>query len=212
VTSVAERGAQTRERLIVAAVTLMGEHGIEGVELAEIQRAAGQRNSYAIGYHFGDRDGLVSAIGVRYRTPANEERNRRLDELERSGNLTVPALAAALVEPLARNLHTAEGRSWLLVLAEAAHRLGTPQLLDSRRANVDSITRLTEHLQTLLPGTRINRRRRIAQAILVTPTLLADIARSIDRTPPTAATIHRHVADTTTFITNALTDHHNQRA
>jgi AcrR family transcriptional regulator len=204
VATAAERGNQTREQLLLVAVEMMAEHGIEGVQLKEIQRAAGQRNSYAIGYHFGDREGLVRAFGLRYRTPANEERNRRLDHLERTNSLTIPNLTAALVEPLARNLDTHDGRSWLVVLAEAAHRMGTRELLDADRPNTDSITRLASHLDRLLPGSPRDRHRTISQAVLVTPTLLADIARDLSTHPVAPTTVRRRVTAVTKFVTHAL--------
>jgi hypothetical protein len=129
-----------------------------------------------------------------------------LDRLERSGDLSVASLSGALVEPLARNLGRSDGRSWLLVLAEAAHRLGTPGLLDEGRAHVDSVRRLSGHLDRLLSGSPAHRRQRIAQAILVTPTLLADIARHLGREPMSVAWVRRRVGDTTSFVCNALTE------
>ena len=49
----------TRERLIDAAESLFAEHGIGGVSLREINRAAGARNAVAVQYHFGDREGII---------------------------------------------------------------------------------------------------------------------------------------------------------
>ena len=51
--------ARSRERardlLIRAAEQLMAERGIEGADLKDIQRAAGQRNRSAVNYYFKDR-------------------------------------------------------------------------------------------------------------------------------------------------------------
>lgn len=63
---------ESAERLIEAAERLIGEHGVHGVSLREISRAAGQRNNYAVQYHFGDFAGLMQAI-----------RQRRMPEVER---------------------------------------------------------------------------------------------------------------------------------
>src|ERR687891_78479 len=52
----------TAERLIAAAESLFATHGIDGVSLREINRAAGARNASALQYHFGDRDGLLRAV------------------------------------------------------------------------------------------------------------------------------------------------------
>ncbi|MFC5751855.1 TetR/AcrR family transcriptional regulator [Actinomadura rugatobispora] len=60
------RGAETRERILDAAERLMAERGITGVSLNEINTAAGQRNTAALHYHFGGRDGLLRAIMRRH--------------------------------------------------------------------------------------------------------------------------------------------------
>ena len=58
-----KRGSsQTRERLVEAAVSLYGSRSIDAVSLREIGAAAGQKNSNALQYHFGSRDGLLQAI------------------------------------------------------------------------------------------------------------------------------------------------------
>lgn len=56
------RSLATRARLVSVAELLFAARGIEGVSLIEISRAAGQRNSNACQYHFGDKQGLVQAI------------------------------------------------------------------------------------------------------------------------------------------------------
>jgi AcrR family transcriptional regulator len=65
---VAARGEATRARLLDAAVLLFAERGLGGVSLREINEAAGQRNTNALHYHFGDRDGLIGAIVERFST------------------------------------------------------------------------------------------------------------------------------------------------
>jgi AcrR family transcriptional regulator len=50
------------DRLIEAAETLYGRHGLEGVSLRQISIAAGTGNNYAVQYHFGNTAGLVRAI------------------------------------------------------------------------------------------------------------------------------------------------------
>ncbi|MEU8133726.1 TetR/AcrR family transcriptional regulator [Streptodolium elevatio] len=52
----------TRRKLIDAATTLFARHGVAGVSRAEIGRAAGQRNTAALVYHFGDLDGILRAV------------------------------------------------------------------------------------------------------------------------------------------------------
>lgn len=51
-----------RHALIQAALTSFSQHGINGVSLRSIVTAAGQQNQSAIHYHFGNKEGLVSAV------------------------------------------------------------------------------------------------------------------------------------------------------
>ncbi|PUB26281.1 TetR family transcriptional regulator [Promicromonospora sp. AC04] len=94
------RAAQgTRERLIEAAVRLFGERGIEATSLRALTEAA-RSNIAAVNYHFGSKEGLLRAVVDRTMRLANNERSRRLDELESAPEPpTVAALVRAFVEP-----------------------------------------------------------------------------------------------------------------
>ena len=72
----------TRDKLLDAAAALFAERGVANVSLAEIVRAADQRNRSALHYHFGGRDQVVEAILARH-VPALRE--RRLALLARRG-------------------------------------------------------------------------------------------------------------------------------
>src|SRR6476646_7326443 len=94
----------TKQQLIAAAEELFAARGIEGVSLREINTAAGQRNSTALQYHFGDRYGLVRAV-LRKHTPAvDAARHAMLDDYQRAGRDDLRALAEALVRPSAIKL------------------------------------------------------------------------------------------------------------
>src|SRR6516165_9746897 len=58
---VSERGSATRALLLDVAEALISARGLD-VSLREIAAAAGQRNNSAVRYHFGDKDGLISAL------------------------------------------------------------------------------------------------------------------------------------------------------
>ncbi|WP_322750763.1 MULTISPECIES: TetR/AcrR family transcriptional regulator [unclassified Frankia] len=62
-TTVRRGSPQTRERLLDTAIELLAEHGLDGVSLGRIGVAAGQNNKDVIGYYFGSRDDLLTAIG-----------------------------------------------------------------------------------------------------------------------------------------------------
>lgn len=49
-------------RLVVAAERLFALHGIDGVSLRQIATEAGSANNSAVHYHFGSKQGLITAI------------------------------------------------------------------------------------------------------------------------------------------------------
>lgn len=191
------QGDRTRDKLIAAAERLMAERGIDGVDLMEIQAAAGQHNRSAVAYHFGDRAGLVAAIGASHREPINKIRNRDLDRLEASGTVTVESVGRAMVVPLSRSLTSQPGRDYIVILAEAGGRLGTAGLYRADSAHTSSIIRLVRMLEDLLRGPPPMCRLRIGQAILVVPVLLADLARAVNRNDLTVGQARRRVPTVT---------------
>ncbi|WP_283133195.1 TetR/AcrR family transcriptional regulator [Rhizohabitans arisaemae] len=95
----AGRGSSTRDRLIDSAVRLFGEKGFEATSLRAVTDAA-DSNVAAVNYHFGSKEGLLRAVIDGTMRAVNEERRRRLDELEaRSPVPSVAELVRAFVEP-----------------------------------------------------------------------------------------------------------------
>ena len=86
----------TKLALIEAASALFAEKGFEVVSVREITGLAGA-NVASVKYHFGSREGLIDAVVASMATPVNEERLRRLDDLE---DRSVRALLTAFFEPL----------------------------------------------------------------------------------------------------------------
>jgi AcrR family transcriptional regulator len=75
----------TEIALIEAAERQFAMHGIDGASLRQISIDAGLVNSYAVQYHFKNRDGLVQAI-FDYRIGVEEQEMQRiLDRLELEG-------------------------------------------------------------------------------------------------------------------------------
>src|SRR5262245_2537091 len=193
-----------REALIRVAERLMAERGVEAVDLKEIQLAAGQRNRSAVNYYFGDRAGLVAAIIDKHRVAINEQRHRLLDEFEQSGSGSVRALLDAAVAPFADLLSDPSGRDFMIIVAERATRLGTTGLFAAEQRHTDSVQRFNRMLFELLPGSRAERERLVGQAVLTVPTLLADVARAINRGELTAAQGKRCVRGVVEFVAGAL--------
>ncbi|MFE9098097.1 TetR/AcrR family transcriptional regulator [Streptomyces sp. NPDC007264] len=106
--------APTRERLLTAAKQLFLEKGADQVSLRSVNATAGL-NPGAVHYHFGSREGLVSALLERELRPLWTERMRAL-----SGSPDVRDLVAALVEPFAELVSTRDGRVLCHLLARSA--------------------------------------------------------------------------------------------
>lgn len=95
------RTSRAALKVMDAAERLIGERGLHGVSLREIGRAAGQGNTYAVQYHFGDLRGLVRAIQVRRLAEIDGKRAEMLAELQRQGRpLTGRQLVNLLFMPL----------------------------------------------------------------------------------------------------------------
>jgi AcrR family transcriptional regulator len=90
----------TRDRLLDAAARLFAERGIDRVSLAEIVRAAHQRNASAVHYHFGNRDEILRAVLARH-VPALAERRLELLAQARSNPARdIRSATEAIVRPV----------------------------------------------------------------------------------------------------------------
>jgi AcrR family transcriptional regulator len=70
----------TREQLLDAAEKLFVERGLYDVSLRAILREAGQKNQSALQYHFGSREGLITAIADRRMLQLEARRSELVDE------------------------------------------------------------------------------------------------------------------------------------
>jgi AcrR family transcriptional regulator len=109
----------TKLKLIRTAERLFGERGIDGVSMREVLEVAGQRNASALSYHFGDRDGLLAAIGDARRVGVDARRMQLLDELLQDRDAADPAIIAnAIVTPLAEVMRQDDdGANYLCFIA-----------------------------------------------------------------------------------------------
>ncbi|MBO1337936.1 TetR/AcrR family transcriptional regulator [Streptomyces sp. VRA16 Mangrove soil] len=114
----------TRERLLDAAKRLFLEKGADQVSLRAINARAAL-NPGAVHYHFGSREGLVTALLERELKPLWTDRMRLVGDGSGTGP-AVTELAAALVEPFAELVASRDGRVLCHLLARSA--LPTGQL------------------------------------------------------------------------------------
>lgn len=173
---------ETRARLIRAGERLFAEHGIEVVSLREITRAAGQRNTTALQYHFGDRRGLVRAILAKHNLDVEAERHGMLDELEARSGVTAREWVQALVMPAAAKLTDRDGgRDYLRIMAELMNR---PDPKFDRRSLEDirrSVNRWRKLIAPLMPELSVNRLHRRFTALRIMHLELARRAESSRR-------------------------------
>ena len=114
-----DRSAAVRSRLIAIAERLFAEQGVESVSLNQIARAANQRNTMVIQYHFGSKMALLHAIAERRMGQVNERRLEllgRVDGLDRMTDLT--RVAEAMVLPFAEHLSHEGGSHYVRFVAQ----------------------------------------------------------------------------------------------
>ena len=179
----------TRQRLVAAAEELFATRGIDGVSLREINAAAGQRNTTALQYHFGDRAGLVRAVLAKHHRGIEEARHEVLDGYERIGVADLRSLAAALVRPAATKLGDVDGgRCYLRIHAQVVNMADwyAPTPDDSEAATQlldlsDSINRWRHLVAPLLPDVAVRRLHHRFAAIRLSATELARRAAAAPR-------------------------------
>lgn len=90
----------TRDRLLDAAARLYAERGVDNVSLAEIVRAANQRNASAVHYHFGSRDEVLRALLARHVPVIAERRHQLLVAARSRPEADIRSATEAVVRPV----------------------------------------------------------------------------------------------------------------
>ena len=189
--SVAPNSDDTRRDLVVAAERLFAARGITGVSLREVNAAAGQRNSSALQYHFGNRQGLLDAVLAKHGPGIDAARHRALDAYERDGVRDLRALAGALVRPSAEKLADVDGgRSYLRIRAEIVNWHELPAKLVDLPEPRDSVYRWRQLVGPLLPEVALRRLHPRFTAIRVSAAELARRAAGAPRRDDLVFTSH----------------------
>lgn len=114
----------------------MAERGIAGVSLNEINTAAGQRNTAALHYHFGNRDGLLRAIMQRHGAWLRARHEELYAEIIGRGEPDVRDLVEVIVLPVAE--YIGKGSSQRAAIRIWTSVLSHPQLaIEDVRTMVD---------------------------------------------------------------------------
>jgi AcrR family transcriptional regulator len=122
----ADNRIDTREMLLVTAMRLFAEHGLDRISLKTISDAVGNRNKSAVGYHFENKQGLIHAVLRRLESDLAPQMSSRITacerELDRGTKLALADVVVGLLEPvLLLYATTAYGRDAIRVLARMMH-------------------------------------------------------------------------------------------
>jgi AcrR family transcriptional regulator len=150
--------AEARLAIVRAAEQLFASEGIDAPSMREIARTAGQGNTNAAQYHFGDRDGLLLAVLERHRARVEGRRGELLDVAEAAEPVEARALSTALVAPLVSELSESDGgRAHLQVVAEVLARpIRFADVLDTHW-QTPSIRRWSQLVEPILPPEAVGR-------------------------------------------------------
>lgn len=114
-------GRSTRDALLEEGALLFARRGVDAVTTKELHAAVGARNESALHYHFGGREGLVTAIVVAHVEAVEARRAALVAELEAEGRTgDLRALVSALARPMADDLGSALGRAHLRLVAQVS--------------------------------------------------------------------------------------------
>lgn len=161
-------GSDAPSELIAAAERLFAARGIDGVSLREITREANQRNTTALQYHFGGRDGLLRALVEKHMDTVAVRRAALLDNVDTHSDRGLRDAASILVQPLISKLTSDDGGpAFLQVAAELLNR--TQRNIDPAEPvgpiiydSLGSLDRWSETFESVMPerstGSPLHRR------------------------------------------------------
>ncbi len=119
-------GRETKVRMKAVAQRLFAQHGIDGVTVADIVAAAGQRNKASLQYHFGSKDELIGELLVDGAQKVDAFRLALLDQMAADGGPRhVRDVLDAFVRPVYQLTVTeSEGSTYLRFLSnvQLTHR------------------------------------------------------------------------------------------
>ncbi|MFJ6700449.1 TetR/AcrR family transcriptional regulator [Streptomyces sp. NPDC091272] len=169
-------GPGTREKLIRAAEEIFAAQGVDGAQLRDVVKLAGQSNPSAVQYHFGSRAGLLDAVMA-----GRQQRTEQVlaPLLDGCGD-SVRDLVTALVAAEASELATDRGRRCLRVSAQLSHESGVRSGIPHPTLAGTAYWRLIERVEAALGRDGLPeplRRERLDLALTLVGAALADRAR-----------------------------------
>jgi len=114
--------ADRRQILLRTAEELFASKGIDAVSLNEINKAAGQRNTSALHYHFGSKEKLIDAIIYQEFDSIVARMNEEFDKLEAVNGFDSLELVKAVATPFVEMLDTPRGINYLRIMVQLLDR------------------------------------------------------------------------------------------
>ena len=184
----ARDGTETRARLLAEAECQFAEVGIWQATMADIVRAAGQRNASALTYHFGSREGVLDAILAEHGNPIDAHRGEMLSMVHHDPDVPadIRSLVSALVRPMTTVLADSRGRRSVRIVAQLSDRFpawqDVPEGVDQAHLT-DALVRLEARADG--PDASIRTARLVTMIRLMTSSLAARaVVLDSGTTPP----------------------------
>jgi AcrR family transcriptional regulator len=142
---------ETTEELLDVAERLFARRGVEHVALTRIVASSSQKNRSALHYHFGSREGVLTAVIDRRLMRVNSLRQAMLDEAS-AGEPRLAEAVHAVVAPLCSVvLNERWGPDYVSILAQVGFH---PRLLGERTlddAHITAMRRCRRQIELSLP-------------------------------------------------------------
>jgi AcrR family transcriptional regulator len=146
------QGDTTRQKILLTALDLYAQRGLEGVSLRTISAASGTRNSAAAHYHFGNRQGVLEAIVTLITDHTRPQFEAGFGAVERDAQPTLRRIVRAITTPyLSLTVAPTWGRSALRFMAHL-HADNTPEVVHLLNTHFrPDVERIERQLHRVLP-------------------------------------------------------------
>ncbi len=190
----------TRTRVLDAAVGLFGTRGYEATSLDQVAEASGVRKQTVL-YHYGDKEGLLTAVIDRSAADLAAALERGLARQGLAGWARVEAVVRA-------TFRLAASRPALLGLVREVSRLGGPAAARLTAALEPLVHRATAFLDAEMAAGRIRRQdpRLVllaAYSTVIGATTEVEVLRALGY-PPTARSVALRRTELLSFLRQAL--------
>jgi AcrR family transcriptional regulator len=147
------RSETTKDELLLTAERLFALEGIDAVSTRRISQEAGQRNTSALQYHYGNRVTLLKKLVAARMEPINRRRQALLDDLDRRHrDVEVADLVAVLVIPFVEQLLDAErGAHYVRIAAQIFAKGEAEAMLGPERPWNEAFYETVKRIRALLP-------------------------------------------------------------